>query len=60
MESNIVKSGIVITPSSFGIVVNCTRKNMSRDQSSLVKKNYRDSLRIPEKPLELRMVFRIA
>ena len=43
MESNIVSkvnvnSGIVITPSSSGFVVNFTKENMSADQSSLVQK----------------------
>ena len=37
LNSVIVNSGIVITPSSSCIVVNFTEENMSSDQSSQVK-----------------------
>ena len=48
-----VKSGIVTTPSSSGINEIFALETMSSDQ-----KKYRDSLKLPGKPLELNSFFK--
>ena len=55
----IVKSGILITPSSSGINVILAVEKLSSDQSSLTKKR-RGSLKLPEGPLELKRFFNSA